>query len=64
MNPWLRFSPTRVDLRRKATSHPDEGNELLVGVFITPGESRALEQAHMWRARGAIGGVLTSGVCR
>lgn len=45
------------------TSHPDEGNELLIGVFITPGKSRALE-AHARCERTALRCVLTSCVCR
>lgn len=37
-------------VEKAAASHPDEGNELLVGVFIAPGKSRASEK-HRRRQR-------------
>lgn len=41
-------------VEKRATSHPDEGDELLIGVFITPGKSRALEmQTAARRSRAA-----------
>lgn len=47
---------------KRVTSHPDEGDELLIGVFITPGKSRALEMQTAASAQPRC--LLTSCVCR